>query len=72
MACGGALVDVPKEQVESRVPPRTFAWLARFWECSRCRKVYWHGTHWQRITEALRRATAGEGRGGDGTTERET
>jgi uncharacterized protein with PIN domain len=59
MACGGELVAVPKEQVATRVPPRTFAWLERFWECNRCRRVFWHGTHWQRIAEALRRAAAG-------------
>jgi uncharacterized protein with PIN domain len=60
MACGGELVEVPKEQVAARVPPRTFAWLDRFWECTRCRRVFWHGTHWQRIADALRRATAEE------------
>ena len=56
MACGGALAQVPRELVADRVPPRTLAWLERFWECRRCRKVFWHGTHWQRITERLRRA----------------
>jgi uncharacterized protein len=60
MACGGKLAEVPKEQVRDRVPPRTFAWLERFWECSRCRQVFWHGTHWQRISEALRQAAVGE------------
>ncbi len=56
MACGGELVEVPKEQLRDRVPPRTFAWLERYWECSRCRHVFWHGTHWQRIAEALQEA----------------
>lgn len=60
MACGGTLIEVPKEQAGDRVPPRTFAWLERFWECGRCRQVFWHGTHWQRIAEALRQATASE------------
>ena len=58
MAFGGELVEVPKEQVQDRVPPRTFAWLERFWECSRCNQVFWHGTHWKRIEEALRQVTA--------------
>lgn len=58
MVCGGELVEVAKEDVQNRVPPRTFAWLERFWECSRCRHVFWHGTHWQRIVDALRQATA--------------
>jgi uncharacterized protein len=53
MACGGDLVEVPKELVAARVPARSFAWQDRFWECSRCRRVFWHGTHWKRIAEAL-------------------
>ena len=58
MACGGELVELPKEQVGARVPPRTLAWLERYWECSGCRHVFWRGTHWRRIAEALRHATA--------------
>lgn len=56
MGCGGELVEVPKDQVQDRVPPRTRAWLDKFWECNRCRKVFWHGTHWDRIAKALRQA----------------
>jgi uncharacterized protein len=56
MACGGGLVEVAKEDVRGRVPPRSFAWVDRFWECGRCRQVFWHGTHWQRIRERLREA----------------
>ncbi|MEJ5293297.1 MAG: Mut7-C RNAse domain-containing protein [Candidatus Methanosuratincola sp.] len=25
----------------------------RVWECPRCRKFYWHGTHWLKISETL-------------------
>jgi uncharacterized protein with PIN domain len=59
MACGGALVEVPREQAADRVPPRTYAWLEQFWECDRCGRILWQGTHWQRIAAALRRATTG-------------
>ncbi len=59
MACGGELVEVPKDKLEGRVPPRTFAWLDTFWECSRCRQIFWQGTHWQRIKAALGLATGG-------------
>jgi uncharacterized protein with PIN domain len=53
MACGGPLCDVPKDQVRERVPPRTFAWVDRYWECERCGQLFWHGSHWQRIAEQL-------------------
>ena len=48
-------MEVPKEQVQERVPPRSFAWQDRFWICGRCHQVFWHGTHWQRIAAVLER-----------------
>ena len=59
MVCGGELVEVPRDQVKDRVPPRTLAWQERDWECQGCRQVFWHGTHWHAIEEALRQATSG-------------
>ena len=56
MACGGELVPVPKEQIRDRVPPRTLTWLQQFYECGRCRKLFWQGTHWRRIAERLKNA----------------
>ncbi len=56
MACGGELAAVPKEQVRDRAPPRSFAWLDRFYECRRCGKLFWQGTHWQRIRRTLEQA----------------
>jgi uncharacterized protein with PIN domain len=60
MKCGGNLVEAPKQTLRNRVPPRTFVWLDQFWECDRCQRIFWHGTHWQRIREQLRQATASE------------
>jgi uncharacterized protein len=57
MSCGGSLAEVSKETLRDRVPPRTFAWLDQFWECSRCQQIFWHGTHWQRISEQLRQVS---------------
>jgi uncharacterized protein with PIN domain len=58
MACGGELTGVAKEIVRGRVPARTFAWLDRFYECRRCGKLFWEGTHWQRIAARLARIAA--------------
>jgi uncharacterized protein len=54
MACGGELKEVDKEAVRGRVPPRTLKWLDEFYECTRCGKLFWHGTHWQKITSRLK------------------
>ena len=52
--CGGELVPVDKEAVKDRIPPRTFLWLDEYWKCTRCGQLFWHGTHWKRVTERLR------------------
>ena len=56
MACGGELVEVPKEQVRDRVPAGSFAQFERFHECRRCGQVFWQGTHWPGIADRLERA----------------
>jgi uncharacterized protein with PIN domain len=56
MACGGELSERAKEAVSDRVPPRSLACHEQFWECGRCRRVFWHGTHWRQITQRLREA----------------
>jgi hypothetical protein len=53
MHCGGELRSVAKEAVWERIPPRTRRWLDDYFECARCARLYWHGTHWQRIKEHL-------------------
>lgn len=53
MACGGVLVELPKEKVRDRAPPRSFAWCEQFYECNNCRRLFWQGTHWQRIARTL-------------------
>jgi uncharacterized protein with PIN domain len=60
MACGGELVEVPKEQVRERVPPRSYAWVDQFYECNRCKQLFWHGTHWQKVVDLLRQAKRGD------------
>lgn len=59
MPCGGPLFEVPKEAIRDKVPHRTFEWLDQFWECQRCRKIFWQGTHWQRISARLGEMAAG-------------
>ncbi len=53
MACGGELVRGDKEALRERIPPRTYSWLDEYFLCSNCGKLFWHGTHWQRIHNRL-------------------
>jgi uncharacterized protein with PIN domain len=58
MACGGALVPTPKEDVRPRIPPRTALWKDEYLVCADCNRLFWRGTHWERIERTLRRAVA--------------
>ena len=58
MACGGTLVPTPKEDVRPRIPPRTALWKDEYFVCAECDRLFWRGTHWERIERALRRAVA--------------
>jgi len=58
MACGGALVPRPKEDVHPRIPPRTARWKDEYFVCAGCDRLFWRGTHWERIERTLRQAVA--------------
>lgn len=53
MACGGQLIELPKHEVIDEAPPIAFRRCERFMRCNRCGKLFWHGTHWQRIITRL-------------------
>jgi len=53
MACGGELIEIPKDQLRGLIPPKAYAAFGRFWRCQRCGKVFWRGTHWQKISKVL-------------------
>jgi uncharacterized protein len=65
MSCGGELRRGSKESLHDRIPPRTYRWLEEFFVCSRCGKLFWHGTHWHRIVKTLTALHRG-GSGGAG------
>lgn len=53
MSCGGELSEVPKHTVTGEAPPLAYRNCSQFWRCTRCGKLFWHGTHWQRIVYRL-------------------
>jgi len=58
MSCGGTLCQVEKEALRDRIPPRTYRWRNEYFLCNRCGKLFWHGTHWERIQRELQRVQA--------------
>ncbi|MBI4324429.1 MAG: hypothetical protein HY674_04125 [Chloroflexi bacterium] len=56
MQCGGELQPADKESLRDRIPPKTYRWRDEYFLCAQCGKLFWHGTHWQRISRSLSQA----------------
>ncbi len=55
MVCSGGLDTASPEAVADRVPPGVLRDHERFFLCRDCGRAFWHGTHWQRISDRLDR-----------------
>ncbi|HLH05346.1 MAG TPA: Mut7-C RNAse domain-containing protein [Bryobacteraceae bacterium] len=49
MACNGELRAVSKDEIIDLLPPHTRATRSEFSRCSACRRIYWRGTHYERM-----------------------
>jgi len=57
--CNGELAAIARERVRELVPPYVFSTQERFQRCGQCLKLYWPGTHLDkmaRIREMIRKA----------------
>jgi len=53
LLCNAPLQAVDKAQVLDKLPPRVQASHDRFKACPECGRVYWEGSHWQRMRARL-------------------
>jgi len=63
LECNRELQAVPKGEVQGEVPPYTYRTHERFSRCPHCRRVFWQGTHWDRMVDKLRRIVSQKGSG---------
>jgi len=52
--CNALLHDVTREAVAGRVPEAVRAALERFTECPECGRIFWEGSHYERLRRILR------------------
>ncbi|TFG96814.1 MAG: twitching motility protein PilT [Calditrichales bacterium] len=53
MVCNGSLHGVSKEQIIAQLQINTIKYFDTFQQCTNCKKVYWPGTHHQRMERML-------------------
>jgi uncharacterized protein with PIN domain len=54
--CNLPLIFIDREAVADRLPPRVAAVYQRYSWCEGCDRIYWEGSHWQRMRELLDRS----------------
>ena len=55
LSCNAPLQGVGKSEVADRLPPRVRELHEEFCRCDICGRVYWKGSHWQRMSMLLAR-----------------
>lgn len=53
LICNEHLKKTEKETVKGKVPPFVFESTEEFMLCSKCDKIYWRGTHSERIEKVI-------------------
>jgi uncharacterized protein len=47
------LREISADQAQGRAPDKILERHDRFYECPACGRVYWQGSHWERMTRRL-------------------
>jgi len=53
-ACNASLEPVNKAEIRSELQPRTERYFEEFYRCPFCRKIFWKGSHYDRMTAKIR------------------
>jgi uncharacterized protein with PIN domain len=51
MICNELLLRVEKAEILHRLPPKVAEVYEEFSRCPCCERVFWRGTHWERMKE---------------------
>ncbi len=58
LECNGSICPIGKGSVQERLLPKTRQYYDRFYHCRKCRRVYWNGSHYQRMRRFIDAVTA--------------
>ena len=53
LSCNGRIEETAKERIVHKLPPQTRQFYKDFYQCLSCKKVYWKGSHYERMQEFL-------------------
>lgn len=53
MECNAGLISRQPQDVQGKVPPYVYLTQTQYMQCPSCDRIYWRGTHWQRMKMEL-------------------
>lgn len=57
LECNGMLTDASKEEILDKLPPKTREFYDKFKKCQGCGKIYWEGSHYERMNLFIQSVT---------------
>lgn len=55
LVCNGILEPVSKESILNSLQKNTAQYFDEFWQCNRCKRIYWKGSHYGRMLQTIER-----------------
>jgi len=52
--CNSQIKPVSKDSLKGLLPEKTQNHFDEFWQCDRCKKIYWKGSHYQKMLKQVR------------------
>lgn len=53
IVCNGTLEPVSKERIVHLLKRNTAEYFNEFWQCTDCRRIYWKGSHFERMLKTI-------------------
>ena len=57
MICNGYLDAVSKESVSHLLQQNTTEYFNEFWQCEQCKRIYWKGSHFEKMATTIQNIT---------------
>ena len=54
LICNSLVEEIKKKDVENKVPEKVFENNDEFWYCSKCDKIYWKGSHYDKMISTFK------------------
>ena len=51
--CNTEIEEIKKGDIKTKVPKRVFDNNEKFWFCKKCNKIYWKGSHYEKMFEKI-------------------